>query len=83
MRYDRNYKKGAFVKSEKELDYLERHIPELAETAVRQAYWNTLAAGYSVLESEDGKIYEVFPDGSKSFVKNIETKIDIKIGQKE
>ena len=78
-----NTKKELFMTSENALDYLESHIPELAETAVKQAYWNTLAAGYSVLQSEDGKIYEVFPDGSKQFVKDIEAPIEVKIGQKK
>ncbi|MCY7335549.1 MAG: hypothetical protein LH613_04945 [Chamaesiphon sp.] len=49
---------------EREIQYLEEHIPELAESAVTQAYWQSLAAGNSVLESENGIIYERFPDGS-------------------
>ena len=54
------------------IDYLEEHIPELAESAVTQAYWQSLAAGNSVLESENGIIYERFPDGSSKMVKTIE-----------
>jgi len=33
--------------SEKALDYLEAHIPELAEVAFKQAYWAALASGSS------------------------------------
>jgi hypothetical protein len=42
------------------IDYLEEHIPELAESAVTQAYWQSLAAGNSVLESENRIIYNGF-----------------------
>jgi hypothetical protein len=43
--------------NEKELDYLEEHIPELAEAAFKQAYWAALASGSSVLVSEDGSCF--------------------------
>jgi hypothetical protein len=38
--------------TEKTLCYLEEHIPELADAAFKQAYWQALAAGSSVLEVE-------------------------------
>ena len=57
--------------SEKELDYLESHIPELAAAAVTQAYWTALASGHSVLEADDGKLIEVFPDGTRKFIENL------------
>ena len=65
---------------EQEIQYLEEHIPELAESAVNQAYWQSLAAGNSVLESENGIIYERFPDGSSKMVKEIEPPTPIAIG---
>jgi hypothetical protein len=65
---------------EQEIQYLEEHIPALAQSAVTQAYWQSLAAGYSVLESEDGIIYERFPDGSSKMVKTIEPPTPIAIG---
>ncbi len=34
--------------SDKEIDYLEQQIPLLAEGALQQAFWNTLAAGDKV-----------------------------------
>ena len=37
---------------EKAIDYLEEHIPEMAEAAVKQAYWQVLASGASVFISE-------------------------------
>lgn len=50
--------------NEKEIEYLENHIPEMAEAAVKQAYWQALASGSSVLVSDNGTIKEVFPDGT-------------------
>jgi hypothetical protein len=46
--------------SEKALDYLESNIPELALAAVKQAYWQALAYGSSVLISKDDCIIERF-----------------------
>lgn len=57
--------------SEKALDYLESHIPELALAAIKQAYWQALASGSSVLVSQDGYIMEVFPDGTTQIIEKI------------
>ena len=57
--------------NEKMIDYLEKHIPEMAQAAVKQAYWQALASGSSVLVGENGVINEVFPDGTVKFIKNI------------
>ena len=46
------------------------------------AYWKTLASGGSVLETDGGAIYEVFPDGTRRFVKQIEPPISVEYGQK-
>ena len=54
--------------SEKALDYLESNIPELALAAVKQAYWQALASGSSVLISKDDCIVEVFPDGTTQII---------------
>jgi len=67
---------------EEAIQYLEAHIPELAESAVTQAYWQALAAGSSVLESENGVIYEVFPDDTRNILKTIEPPTPVSIGEK-
>ncbi len=67
---------------EEAIQYLEAHIPELAESAVTQAYWQALAAGSSVLESDNGAIYEVFPDNTRTLVKTIEPPTPVSIGEK-
>ncbi len=69
------------MKTEKELDFLESHIPDLANSAIKKAYLDALSAGLSVTKVIDDKIYEVFPDGSKKFIKKINpaVKIDKKV----
>ena len=57
--------------SEQSMQFLEEHIPELAQSAVTQAYWQALAAGNSVLQCDNGAIYEVFPDGTRTLVKTV------------
>lgn len=55
----------------KAIDYLEEHLPELMATATKQAYWQTLASGQSVLIAEEGNLVEVFPDGTRQVIKAI------------
>jgi len=68
--------------TEQSMQFLEEHIPELAESAVTQAYWQTLASGSSVLESENGVIYEVFPDGTRKVVKTTMPPTSVALGEK-
>ena len=68
--------------SEKALDYLEEHNPELAEVAFKQAYWAALASGSSVLVTENGSLVEVFPDGTRNFIKKLPAWIPVQRGQK-
>ena len=67
--------------SEKAMCFLENHIPELAQSAVTQAYWQALAAGSSVLQSENGAIYEVFPDGTRRLVKTTPPPSVVTVGE--
>lgn len=66
---------------EKTIDYLEEHIPELAEAATKQAYWNALASGNSVMISEEGFIKEIFPDGTFRIVEENEPFVKVKKGK--
>jgi len=68
--------------SEKALDYLEEHIPDLAEVAFKQAYWAALASGSSVLISENGCLMEIFPDRERKFIKKLSPWAPVKRGQK-
>lgn len=66
------------MRKENELDFLENHIPSLAQNALKKAYVDTLSRGASVLEIINGKMLEVFPDGTQKFIKNVESDIKIK-----
>lgn len=68
--------------SEEAMCFLEAHIPELAEIAFKQAYWAALASGSSVLISKNGKLVEVFPDGTEKFIKRLPSAIPVTRGQK-
>lgn len=68
--------------NEKEMSFLENHIPELAEIAFKQAYWAALASGSSVLVSKDGDLVEVFPDGTHKFIKHLSSPTKVTPGQR-
>jgi hypothetical protein len=70
------------MKTEKELDFLESYIPLLANSAVKKAYLDSLSRGNSVLEVIDSKIYEIFPDGKKRLIKEIESSVKIEEDKK-
>ncbi len=57
--------------TDQELDFLEQQIPILAETAFKQAYWQTLSSGDKVMIAENGFLIEISPDGSRKVVKEI------------
>jgi hypothetical protein len=54
------------------IDDLETKFPALSDMAFNAAREQTLASGQSVLESEAGVMYKVFPDGARTVVKRIE-----------
>lgn len=49
-------------------------------SAFSEARENILASGQSVLQSERGFIYEVFPDGRRVLVKKIKPPVPAKVG---
>jgi len=68
--------------AEKHLDELEASFPPLAKVAFGRAREEALAAGLSVLESRNGVIYEVFPDGRRIARKQIEPPVNVEKGAK-
>ncbi len=68
--------------SEESMRFLEDHIPDLADAAVKQAYWQALATGSSVLVSENGELVEIFPDGTQKMVKHLEPQTSVLVGQR-
>jgi hypothetical protein len=63
------------------LDF-ERRIPLVSGEAFAAARAQTLAAGQSVLQSEQGALYEVFPDGTRRWLKAIEPATPVRKGEK-
>jgi hypothetical protein len=68
--------------TEKEIDYLESKIPELAYQAGKQAYLKALMSGHSVMHTKGDKLIETFPDGTEKFIKHVKPGIKMKVGQK-
>lgn len=68
--------------SEDELERLEGVLPRASGLAFAAARERVLASGQSLLQSEGGSIYEVFPDGRRRFVKAIEPPTTVVPGTK-
>lgn len=68
--------------AEKIITELETGFPALSGVAFAMARNETLASGQSVLHSENGVVYEVFPDGSRIERKRIEPPTPIPSGTK-
>ena len=66
--------------SENEFELLDKTILEMMQTAVKKAYQDALLSGSNVLISENDEIVEVFPDGTRKFVRKIEPRIKIMKG---
>lgn len=58
--------------SERDFQTLENRFPAVSGSAFAEARGRVLASGQSVLQSEAGFIYEVFPNGDRKVVKQIE-----------
>jgi hypothetical protein len=58
--------------SDRDIQKLESQFPTISGSAFAEARGRVLASGQSVLQSEDGFIYEVFPNGDRKLVKKIE-----------
>jgi hypothetical protein len=57
--------------SDQDIQKLEDQFPLVAGSAFVEARQEALAHGLSVLQSENGVIYEVFPDGRRREVKRV------------
>lgn len=64
--------------SDQDIQQLENRFPPVSGSAFAAARERVLASGQSVLQSEDGVIFEVFPDGRRVEVKKIEPPTEIK-----
>lgn len=67
---------------EKKTLILEARMPALSGQAFVTARAQVLASGQSVLQTEDGVLYEVFPDGRKVRVRAVEPPLSVISGSK-
>ncbi len=67
--------------SDQDIQKLENQFPSVSGAAFAAARDEVLASGQSVLQSQDGIIYEVFPDGRRVEVKKIEPPIKVNAGE--
>ena len=58
--------------SDQDIQQMESQFPTVSGSAFAAARERVLASGQSVLESQNGVIYEVFPDGRRVEVKKVE-----------
>lgn len=68
--------------AESQLRCLENTFPAMSGVAFAVARAEALAAGQSVMEAEGGVIYEIFPDGKRQVIKQIEPPTPVKRGRK-
>jgi hypothetical protein len=68
--------------SDQDIQQLESQFPAVSCSAFAAARAQVLASGQSVLQSQDGVIYEFFPDGRKVPVKKIEPPTQVVYGRK-
>jgi hypothetical protein len=74
--------KFAMPDQENNIKQLEAEFPAISGSAFAAARENALASGHSVLQSEDGYIYEVYPNGDRILVKKIDPPISVVSGRK-
>lgn len=67
---------------ENRIEILESQFPAMSGIAFEAARKEALDSGLSVLQSEEGVIFEVFPDGSRKLVKLIAPPVKVGSGQK-
>jgi len=67
--------------SDQDIQTLESQFPAISGSAFAAARERVLASGQSVLQSQDGVIYEFFPDGRKVTVKQIEPPVQVVSGK--
>jgi len=65
-----------------DIEVLEGQLPAASGVAFSKARESALAAGRSVLQAENGVIFEVYPNGSRKFVKFIGPPVEVDPTQK-
>ncbi len=66
--------------ADQDIQQLESQFPTLSGQVFADARQSVLASGQSVLQSEDGWVVRVYPDGHKERVKRIEPPTSVTTG---
>ena len=69
-----------FIMSDQDIQQLESLFPATSRLAFAAAQAKVLASGQSVLQSQDGVIYEISPNGQRKEIKRIEPPTSVVIG---
>lgn len=69
------------ILDEKNMSKRENRIPQLAESAVKQARTRALASGLSVVEAVNGMLIESRPDGTFKVIRSLAAPIPVTPGQ--
>ena len=70
------------VLNEKAMQAMEALIPELAESALRQAYYQALTRSGKVLEAFNGKLVETSSEGGQRLIRNLPAPVAVTPGSK-
>ncbi len=65
-----------------EIDKLEKNIPLMAKEVFQKAYNNSVAHGNNVVEVIDNIIYEIYADGRRKKIKEIEPLVKMNMNKK-
>jgi hypothetical protein len=76
------FKQNSMPDQESDIEKLEAQFPASSGSAFAAARERVLASGQSVLESEQGCIYEVYPNGDRILIKKIEPPTPVVSGRK-
>jgi hypothetical protein len=57
--------------SEESMQRMEAHIPELADSAVKRAYYQALTISGKVLEARNGQLVETTAEGQIRVIRNL------------
>ncbi len=66
--------------SDQDIKQLEEQFPSVSASAFAEARERVLRSGQSILQSENGIIYRVFPDGRREEVKKIDQPAQVVLG---
>lgn len=72
--------KTPFQLTEASMQRMEAHIPELAASAVRQAYYQALTTSGKVLQARKGQLVEISAEGTVRVIRNIAQPTAVTLG---